>query len=112
MDWMLLALFRGNGGEEAPLGAEDLDRHRRGQGHPVPARRDHAGAVRQQPQDHQHPPGPEPRRQDRQLQHPHPSRDRKIRGKTHDAMDPIFLNSDAVLTSEQCTARKGQLAPN
>ncbi|KAG2640155.1 hypothetical protein PVAP13_2KG072500 [Panicum virgatum] len=71
----------GNGGEEAPLGAEDFDGHRRGQGHPVPARRDHAGAVRQQLQDHQHPPGPEPRRQDRQLQHPHPSRDRKIRGR-------------------------------
>ncbi|KAG2631866.1 hypothetical protein PVAP13_2NG050800 [Panicum virgatum] len=77
----LYLVFEGNGGEEAPLGAEDLDRHRRGQGHPVPARRDHAGAVRQQPQDHQHPRGPEPRRQDRQLQHPHPSRNCKIRGR-------------------------------
>jgi hypothetical protein len=92
------------------MGAEDIDRHRRGQGHPVPARRDHAGAVRQQPQDHQHPPGPEPRRQDRQLQHPHPSRDRKIRGKTHDAIDPTSLADDAVLASEQCT--RNQFALN
>lgn len=64
------------------MGAEDLGGHRRGQGHPVPARGHHAGPLRQQPQDHQHPPGPEPRRQDRQLQHPHPRRDRQIRGKT------------------------------
>jgi hypothetical protein len=64
------------------MGAEDLGGHRRGQGHPVPARGHHAGPLRQQPQDHQHPPGPEPRRQDRQLQHPYPRRDRQIRGKT------------------------------